>query len=178
MRTVISILPLLLIAFLFFGCNAGRIPVPFQNPNDIPDAATFTGGGHPMEGVNYRRNNRSHYTLPVTLAAEDSIGVPYEEPAVLSELLIDGDENIYLGRYYSRGWIGTEITDYDENYTMWVFSFGGDYGPGQEGGLETVLTTDGIFTASRRVGIFWDNSGGQNRGQNKSSSSLYIYDMP
>lgn len=123
------------------------------SPASIED---FLGEGHPIEGVNYHRNNRSPYLLPAVLAGDDSIA-PFTHgqhslhtvDKKFSTMVVDSDERLYIGRslydydgYEDANGEGNETTTCD----LWSFYFDGDWGGSQSGGKEIINTTVGVFS--------------------------------
>jgi len=113
------------------------------------DAAAFLGTGHPIEGVNYYRNNRSPNLLPLSLDADDSITPSYAENENFQQLVVSSDERLYLSGYhnYMQAMYKVDITQY--GFT-WSFHFGDDPGEAQECGGNTVLTEPGFWSISER----------------------------
>ncbi len=177
MRITFLMSLILLIAMLPQSCSSNVIPpvTPPQNGGNEPPGddgrwdddkySDYLGDGHPIEGINYRRNNRSQYQLPDCLTADDFI-TPfsyeeyYEAPDDIIDnrrfhsLVISGDEKLYLGRYlyYYKGfsneiraiWESTETSDLSSFY------FDENSGTYMDGGQKVILTSRGVMSYSRK----------------------------
>jgi len=146
------------------------------------DVDAYLGGGHPLEGVTYRRNNRSGYRLPLTLDAGEKIEPPYEVQQnwpykrweVFHELVVAGDERLYLGAYISVP--GAWYSIADQGYGMWSFHFtDGEVGPKVGGGMRAVATCGGVTTIDRRFSEDPVGGHGDYSGWTSHTSSLVRY---
>jgi len=126
------------------------------------DPAGFLGYGHPIEGVNYARNNRSPNAVSIPLPAGESVAPPWEPDEQLHDILIDGSERIFMGSYIQvpGPWYSIAL----EGYYSWLFDFGADFGEKKAGGYnglchENGYTTVGNNTSTDPVGGHGDYSG-------------------
>jgi len=133
-------------------------------PSDEADA--YLGGGHPIEGVNYRRNNRSACDLHPSATSLNSLDTvsPFYVDEVndvkYHDFVIGEDEKLYVGqhRYHDDTW-GDSITGagtIEDTYALQSFYFDEPFGERFQGGKEVILTTSGVFTNYYRY--YWDYS--------------------
>ena len=139
------------------------------------DPAGFLGYGHPIEGVNYARNNRSPNAVSIPLPAGESVAPPWEPDEELHDILIDDNERIFMGSYMAVPGPWYSITW--EGYYSWLFDFGGDFGGKQAGGFnglchENGYTTVGNQTSTDTVGGHGDYSGSSTTKQTLIDYSL------
>jgi hypothetical protein len=165
---------LLLISLQTLGCGGGShtqlVPpaeygIPDGAENRILDGDEFLGGGHPLEGINYQRNNRSPYLLPASLNSGDSIAPFYDNSdeyvtdyAIFHEMAISIDERIYLGRYLYHYEDIAFAGDIRQKYRLSTFYFDDVRITDSTGGMQTVLTRVGAFSFSRSFSNTWSGS--------------------
>jgi hypothetical protein len=127
------------------------------------DANVFYGGGHPLEGVNCRRNNRSPYLLPTSLTGEDSIS-PFEFEdgsnfTKFNTLAVGADEKLYIGRRneYEETWnmIFYEEGESREWYDILAGYFSDDVETADDAGTGIILTSDGPYTIANSTHKTW-----------------------
>jgi len=152
--------------------------VAFVEVKTAPYEDTFYGSGHPMEGVNTRRNNRSNYLLPTSLTGDDHVEIPMGNYGTVQDFVVSEDERLYLSRRFYEGYCGGPNADYVENFKMWVFDFGDDFGVKNAGGIELVLTIDGIYTISRSDNSSWSYGPLDPSVHINRHSSMILYDWP
>ncbi len=188
MRTVIYLLSVILLTFFILGCSGGDTlltPPPAQpaqepssppsNGGNGPASQSYLGYGHPIEGVNNRRNNRSQYLLPQSLDRDEKIDEPFDQDYPytkgVSELVIDGDEQIFLGRYDGGGQTLQNGYGGHSRYQLFSFRFGDGFGDEKTGGRDIVLTNDRVYTTSYKN----DSSQYSDMGYGSSSSHRWSY---
>ncbi len=115
---------------------------------DSVNAEQYLGGGHPIEGINYHRNNRSPYPLPVDLAGDDIIEGLYGEYDSFRDLLISEDERLYISHKYECITYSFSIEEKRHSYTR-SFIFGEDAGEAVQSGYGMVLTDSGLYSIIR-----------------------------
>ena len=154
------------------------VDVHFTHPME----ESYLGGGHPIEGVNYRRNNQSPYLLPKSLDYEDSItpfkheydwGWGYSEK--FHHMVIDGNERMYIGRTISEWWSMQNGSDGYSDYDLISCQFDENNYEGLAGGMEIALTRTGVFTTSFRHEEDDSYDMGNSDYIDKYYSSLYYY---
>ena len=131
-------------------------------PSDEADA--YLGGGHPIEGVNYRRNNRSPYDLHASQSSLNNVNsvspfyVDEIDDIKYQGLVIDEDEKLYVGQHMlHEDTLGDSIVGsgtIEDAYAIQSFHFDEPFGKRCDGGKEMVLTTSGVFTNYSR--FYWD----------------------
>jgi hypothetical protein len=162
-----------------YGGSVERsLAVTILNPYD---PKSFLGGGHPLDGVDFRRSNRSGYALPGSLSGGEVIEPPYPDPespfefhGSFHDLVVAGDERLYLGVYLTAA-VGGGPGSYQDAYSLWSFYFGDDAGPEGGGGMLTVLSTLGAYTISRSNDIKVMYGHGNYTWHSRYSSSAYRY---
>ncbi len=143
----------IILLVLLCGCDATRIPIQALNPLNLPDATAFLAGGHPMDGVNYERNNRSQYLLPASLDNFASFDTPIRDSIkeTYHSFVLTSDERIYLGGHFNYDIAHAQPYNHHfQGYSLWSFYFGEDSGTEYDGGMETFATSVGAFTLTNK----------------------------
>ncbi len=114
----------------------------------------YLGSGHPIEGVNFARNNRSTHALPQSLAGGESLVPPFNVEPYLSSVefertqdaVLTSDEMLYYSMHY---WKGAEmyVMRYD-NYSILSIYFGDLIGERYDGGKVLAAHSEGLVTIS------------------------------
>ncbi len=146
-----AVIPLLLMVTCIFaslsypGTRASQIRKINEHEN------SSLGGGHPVDGVNYRRNNRSPYLLPLTLALSEHVIIFEEEfngSKEINDFMLNRQEDLFIGYMDSYG--QTVLDGYSGNteHKLTLLSFGGTVKEGHPGGKDILLTANSIYTTS------------------------------
>jgi len=115
------------------------------------DPGTYLSAGHPMTGMNYRRNNRSTSLLPSSLDIDDYMQPSCPEGSAAG-LFVAGDERLYFSTYMHDSWaegpsMGHNV--WEDDYRLYSFFFGDDCGDGVNVGWDTVITANGALSSGR-----------------------------
>ncbi|MCK4721327.1 hypothetical protein KAU08_11730 [bacterium] len=141
---------------------------------DSINPAQYLGGGHPIEGVNYYRNNRSSYPLPVDLASDDFIEGLYGEYDSFRDLLISEDESLFLSHNYKYV-VGSYISESKKYNYVRSFLFGEDTGEAVQTGYRMVLTDSGLYSITRSRQSSYQHYAGHASGSGGFGSGLDKY---
>ncbi len=149
------------------------------HPGDPPTSSLLTDG-HPIEGINYHRNNRSQYALPLSLDGGVSIYIDDDDSSQgefqFSDFVISGDETLYVGYYIfyldyiQYNWLS------NIDYYLTAFQFD-DYDPPthrEKGGLLAILNTTGLDTIAHDSDG-WSYWNPDNPGPAYSSDKYFTY---
>ena len=146
-----AVLPLLLMVTCIFaslsypGTRASQIRKIDKHEN------SSLGGGHPVDGVNYRRNNRSPYLLPMNLALSKHVNLFDEElngSKKINDFMLNRQEDLVIGYMDSYGQTVLDGYSGDTEHKLTVFSFGDAVKEGHLGGKDILLTANSIYTSS------------------------------
>ncbi len=160
-RTLL-ISPLILV-FLLCSCGNGVITAPPAGVEGKAGLNTYLGGGHPIEGINYARNNRSTYYLPKVFEYWDVHHFDEKlDPWVdveLHEMLVDKDERLYLSRFYDGSNQGLNGGEIKRKYMLFSFDFGETPVERYENGYFMTLYAEGIYTINKYYDTGWQRFG-------------------
>jgi len=158
--------------------EAGHMELRIINVTVLQSDETqgYISGGHPMEGINYHRNNRSTHLLPESLDGSEFIEPPYEYASQgdgeFFSLVVDADEKLYLGGLLS--WEDQGITSGSgrTQHSLWSFYFEQDPGYFKRAGASSVITSSGLFSINYWFDWWRLSYAGQKQGEGEYSSSI------
>ncbi len=125
---------------------------------DVMDASNYLGEGHPIEGINPRRNSRSTHLLPTSLQGYETMPVPqppneYDGSVNLNGFVVSGDERLYVSANSIWGFYGIYEEHFEDTSLAAIYFGDPIYGyPSiwEQGGKETVLTSTGAYSIDYR----------------------------
>jgi hypothetical protein len=135
------------------------IEVEVQSSDNPPPPPPPPGGtcllncGHPIEGINYRRNNRSTYNLPTYLGGDDWVDAfkyLFISNVPVEELLIGKDETLFIAYEESFGGSSGAGWGYISEYHLASFRFDDEKKTIRDGGLQSILIEDGVLATDYR----------------------------
>ncbi len=170
---MLMVIPSILV-ILSIGCSNGSQPGTLPDGQPEVTADDYLGGGYPIKGINYSRNNRSTYKLPMAFEFWDVYRDVFDSDDFYHErsfhdLAVDGNGKLYMSLMDDAGQ-GFENGSWKQvNYMLFAFEFGQDPGTPVDGGYNIALSENGLYSVNR----YFYSSTGSGFGS-VSSSSKYV----